>query len=196
MTLLYGAALPLSSHPVFHAAECEETRGAGRTLAELVELAVREFGRADSAFGNPVARAQFEQLFMTTLLLAQPHSCSELLERADPRIVPRDVKRAMDYIHAHLDQPITMSDLVVECGVPDRTLRKHFQDFRGLSPMDYVQQRRLEQARADLLECHGRSTIAEVAHRWGFSHLGRFALAYRQQYGESPSETARRSRAA
>jgi AraC-like DNA-binding protein len=195
VTLLNGAALPLGSHPVFRAADCEETRGAGRTLAELVKLAVCEFGRADSAFGNPVARAQFEQLFMTTLLLAQAHSCSVLLERTDRQIVPRDVKRAIEYINGHLDQPITMADLVAECGVPGRTLRKHFRDFRGLSPMEYVQQKRLEQARADLLDFDGRSSIAGVANRWGFSHLGRFALAYRRQYGESPSETARRSRA-
>jgi AraC-like DNA-binding protein len=34
-------------------------------------------------------------------------------------------------------------------------------------------------------------SVAEVAARWGFSHLGRFAAAYRKRYGESPSHTLR-----
>lgn len=37
-----------------------------------------------------------------------------------------------------------------------------------------------------------RHTVAEVAYRWGFAHLGRFAHDYRARYGESPSTTSRR----
>jgi AraC-like DNA-binding protein len=36
-------------------------------------------------------------------------------------------------------------------------------------------------------------TVAAVAHRWGFAHLGRFAYAYRARFGVSPSETLRES---
>ena len=35
--------------------------------------------------------------------------------------------------------------------------------------------------------------MAEVAHRWGFTHLGRFGTAYRRKYGRPPSETLRRA---
>jgi AraC-like DNA-binding protein len=31
--------------------------------------------------------------------------------------------------------------------------------------------------------------VADVAFRWGFGHLGRFAEKYRERYGELPSET-------
>jgi len=37
-----------------------------------------------------------------------------------------------------------------------------------------------------------RPTVAEVAYRWGFTHLGRFAHDYRARYGEAPSTTLRR----
>jgi AraC-like DNA-binding protein len=37
-----------------------------------------------------------------------------------------------------------------------------------------------------------RPTVAEVAYRWGFTHLGRFAHDYRSRYGELPSTTLRR----
>jgi AraC-like DNA-binding protein len=36
-------------------------------------------------------------------------------------------------------------------------------------------------------------TVAAVAHRWGFAHLGRFASAYRCRFGEPPSDTLRRA---
>jgi AraC-like DNA-binding protein len=34
-------------------------------------------------------------------------------------------------------------------------------------------------------------TVTQVAGRWGFVHLGRFASAYRRKFGESPSATLR-----
>jgi AraC family ethanolamine operon transcriptional activator len=37
-------------------------------------------------------------------------------------------------------------------------------------------------------------TVTEVAFRWGFWHLSRFAREYRSMFGESPSETLRRRR--
>jgi AraC-like DNA-binding protein len=40
---------------------------------------------------------------------------------------------------------------------------------------------------------HARETITEVAMRHGFPELGRFSVAYRALFGESPSATLRRS---
>jgi AraC-like DNA-binding protein len=38
------------------------------------------------------------------------------------------------------------------------------------------------------------SSVSNVAHRWGFVHLGRFSSAYRRRYGELPSQTLGRRR--
>jgi AraC-like DNA-binding protein len=35
----------------------------------------------------------------------------------------------------------------------------------------------------------GRTTVTDVAHRWGFDHLGRFAASYRARYHTTPSQT-------
>ena len=35
------------------------------------------------------------------------------------------------------------------------------------------------------------STVAAIAHRWGFAHLGRFAAAHKKMYGVTPLQTLR-----
>jgi transcriptional regulator GlxA family with amidase domain len=60
--------------------------------------------------------------------------------------------------------------------------------------MAYLQSVRLDRAHETLRdEDPARVTVAAVAHRTGFAHLGRFATAYRVRYGVSPSETLRRA---
>jgi AraC-like DNA-binding protein len=189
LAVLLGA--PLRSELVFHP-DLDTTQGAGRSLVEYLELALREFNRPDSALHAPLALKQFEQLFMTTLLLAHPHNYSELLRGRCAAAAPRDVKRAVDFIHANLENPLTLADLVTASGAPGRTLRQHFRHFKGMAPMAYLRRARFAQARADLLRRDGRS-VTEVARRWGFEHMGRFAAGYRRLYGEPPSATARRA---
>ena len=73
-----------------------------------------------------------------------------------------------------------------------RALQAIFQRHTGLAPMAYLRRLRLDRAHADLLRARpGETTVALVAHRWGLGHLGRFAAAYRERYGVSPSETLR-----
>jgi AraC-like DNA-binding protein len=185
LAALLGA--PLRSELVFHP-ELDLTRDAGRSLVEYLELAVREFSRPDSALHAPLAMKHFEQLFLTTLLLAHRHNCSDLLHGRSAAVAPRDVKRAVDYIHANLDAPLTLADLVAASGVPGRTLRHHFRHFKGMAPMAYLRRARYAEVRAELLRRDGRS-VTEIARRWGFEHMGRFAAGYRQLYGEPPSKT-------
>ena len=59
--------------------------------------------------------------------------------------------------------------------------------------MAFLRARRLERAHTQLSATPQRS-VAEVALECGFEHLGRFSGAYRQRFGESPSETLRRAR--
>ena len=95
-------------------------------------------------------------------------------------------------IHADPAASITLGDLARTAGVGVRALTRGFEHRLGISPMRYLQQRRLERARSDLLDCRGG--VTEVAYRWGFGNLGDFALKYRERFGERPSETLRGAR--
>jgi AraC-like DNA-binding protein len=103
----------------------------------------------------------------------------------------RDVE---DWIEAHLEQPITVGRLCEVAGVGERALCKVFEARRGTSPMRFVTERRLAAARARLATAGAARDVTEVAIELGFTHLGRFAIAYREAFGESPSETLRRRR--
>jgi TolB-like protein/AraC-like DNA-binding protein len=110
------------------------------------------------------------------------------------RPIPRDLKKAIDYIRDHLSGKMSVADLVAHCGVRERTLRKHFRTFMAVSPLKCWRQLRLAAVRACLLEGSTDTSITEAAVRFGFSHFGRFAQDYRHHFGETPSATRWRIR--
>jgi len=101
----------------------------------------------------------------------------------------RVVRRAEDYMQAHLGNPLSVLELCRELGVSERTLHYAFQEFRGLSPMAYFKASRLNAVRQELKAAAGTTTVGEIAQRWGFRHTGEFAADYRRLFGELPSQT-------
>ncbi len=170
------------------------TSGYGRSLAGHLLMAVADFEQPDATLHNSIMMTMFEQFIMTGLLLAHPHTCSERLRRYEKPISPRDVKRAIDYMESNLDAPITLFDIVEVSGIPGRTLFKHFQDWRGVSPMRYLRNARFQRAREALRRARPEASVTEIAMSCGFAHMGRFSVEYRKRFGESPSETLGRRR--
>jgi len=77
----------------------------------------------------------------------------------------------------------------------ERGLRDAFYTVRGMSPTRSMLQARLQGARRELTGARiGPVTVTDVAVRFGFYELGRFAALYRRAYGEVPSETLRSHR--
>jgi AraC-like DNA-binding protein len=99
---------------------------------------------------------------------------------------------AGEWIESNLSGPITLESLAEKFGVTGRWLQKCFTARWGITPMDYVINRRLALARSCLMSPDG-SSVTGTAIRCGFNHLGRFAGLYRGTYGESPSDTVARA---
>jgi transcriptional regulator GlxA family with amidase domain len=108
---------------------------------------------------------------------------------------PVAVRNAMDIIEAGAHLPLTTSTLARQCHVSVRTLQEGFRRHLGMSPMAYVRVVRLRCAHRDLRSANPTdSTVAAIAHRWGFTHLGRFAEAHKTVYGETPLQALRAAR--
>jgi AraC family ethanolamine operon transcriptional activator len=79
--------------------------------------------------------------------------------------------------------------------VSERTLRNAFLGVHGRTPTRYALECRLARVRAELLAAPEKpSAVKQAALAHGFHHLGRFPQAYRDRFGELPSETVARGR--
>jgi transcriptional regulator GlxA family with amidase domain len=86
-----------------------------------------------------------------------------------------------------------VTDLCRITGVSERTLEYAFKEVTGLAPMAYLARLRLHRVRQALLAAtNGPTTVAAAALEWGFWHFGEFSRAYKECFGELPSETLRR----
>ncbi|WP_218158408.1 helix-turn-helix domain-containing protein [Variovorax sp. 770b2] len=101
------------------------------------------------------------------------------------------VAMAREYMQAHADETISVPDLCTATGVSRRALQYAFEDVLRLSPVTYLRVMRLNRVRCELRACV-RDTIGDVAARWGFWHLSRFACDYSRLFGELPSATRAR----
>jgi transcriptional regulator GlxA family with amidase domain len=151
-----------------------------------------DFVNGRAVFADAVMAASLEDALACELLLQHPHSFSQRLNRRGGGISPRDMHRAIEFIDANLDTAITIEDLARATGVAGRSLFRHFQHARGVSPLRYIRDLRFQKARQALLRAPPEGSVTAVALSCGFSHLGRFAGEYRKRFGETPSETLRR----
>jgi len=165
--------------------------GPGASWQRLLHAFTEGLGDPDSVVRQPMVAEPLTQALLTGFLLATEHSFRDALQHPAARHHPRAVKRAVEAIRTYPEHPHTAASLAALTGVSVRTLQASFRHHVGASPMAYLRHVRLAGAHDDLR--HGRvRTVAEAAHRWGFTHLGRFAAAYQARYGAAPSETLRR----
>lgn len=177
--------------PLKLAPSLDISAGAGAGWARLMRLLANEIHR-DSLLYQPLMAQQLTSAALTGLLLAADHPYRDLLENPPSLLRPRPVRRTIDAIQANPEQPFTATDLAGVAGVSVRTLQSAFRQHVGVSPMEYLRQVRLERVHRDLSRADSEEvTVSDVAHRWGFTHLGRFAATYRAMYGTPPSQTLR-----
>ncbi len=104
-----------------------------------------------------------------------------------------DVARAEDYMRLNAGKAIGVSDVAQALGISMRSLQYGFRRHRRTHPLAVLQRMRLDGLREEIL-ANPLQPIADVAQRWGFTHLGRLSKQYQQAFGERPSVTARRAR--
>ncbi len=184
------------THPSSGLADKEWTlRREARASAPLV--AFLEYMFADLASDAP-ALASSRAFAAAEILL------SEYLGQLLPGQVLQDIDNtarskklvnvAREFMVAHYADPISVPDIAKACDAGVRNLQASFKSVVGLSPRQVLTSIRLERARNVLERAADGASVADAALGAGFFHLGRFSRAYRDAYGELPSETLRKSR--
>ena len=105
------------------------------------------------------------------------------------------MKIAEDYALSHAGEPLYVTDLCRAAAVSERTLEYAFKEVLALTPVTYLLRLRLHRVRQALLAATpGSTTVSAEALNWGFWHFGEFSRAYKDCFGELPSETLRSNR--
>jgi len=167
-----------------------------RTLFEwgkrLVDVALQQPSLFDEQARERLA-AQDELLEM---LLATLHVADDFESTRSDRTRKTQshiVKVAEKYALARTGDRLYVTDLCRVAAVSERTLEYAFKEIAGLTPMNYLIRLRLHRVRQALLAAAPDSTTVSIeALNWGFWHFGEFSRAYKECFGELPSDTLRR----
>ena len=103
------------------------------------------------------------------------------------------VAQLCDYMLAHLEAGLTLTDLEVFSGLSARSLQLAFKKQMGSSPMQWLTEQKLHAIRAKLVNADAAESITSLAGVY-FPNLGDFARYYQRQFGELPSQTLARGR--
>ncbi|MBK5437548.1 AraC family transcriptional regulator [Pseudomonas sp. TH32] len=137
---------------------------------------------------EPELQGLYERVVANKLLALLGSNVLRVMPRPDQRVGFEAVR---EFIEEHLTADISIEQLMAIAKVSERSLYTLFERQVGVSPRDYIRQRKLERVHAVLLRGSARS-VTEVALDHGFVHLGRFSEAYRKRFGELPSYTWKR----
>ena len=148
----------------------------------------------EAGFATPLVLAAAGRLLAATILSAFPNSVTGAASGAHDRNDHHPVllRRAMSYVEEHAAEDIGVADIAGAVYVTPRALQYMFRRHLDTTPMNHLRRVRLDQVHHDLVAGdRSTTTVAAAAARWGFAHTGRFAVLYRETYGQSPHVTLR-----
>lgn len=96
------------------------------------------------------------------------------------------ISRAVEYIHQHLDQPVSVEELADFVNMSSSGFHKKFKEVMHLSPLQYTKSIKLNRARGLILE--GKS-VSEAGYMVGYNSPAQFSREYKRLFGYAPSAT-------
>lgn len=164
-----------------------------RELQELLDAAMLLARDQPALLAQPALRRTLTQSMADAVLGSLSPGAWQTQVAPGAGARQRIVRQARAHMQAHADEVITVPDLCVATGSSRRALQYAFEDVLHVGPVAYLRMMRLNRVRHDLL-ARGDTSVGDIAARWGFWHLSRFAADYRALFGELPSATRARLR--
>ncbi len=165
----------------------------GTWMLSVIEAATRASVTTPGIFTSPEAADALEHALLRPMITC----LLDGVERTEG--IPRGhraatAKRFEAVVEANLECPLLISDLCRMLDITARSLNTVCQEQLGMSAQRFLALRRLHLTRRSLLRSDGlATTVTEIAMSHGIWELGRFSVAYKSLFGESPSATLRRS---
>jgi len=170
------------------------SRGEFKRAAQLLQLI---FGHAESLTISELRKSDLlktqgalqELQTVATHLRDDLNSLMPSLNKNPPDLQPlnrpeRIAQNALDYIHRHYHQPITLQQCAKTLGLSTSYLSNLFSHRVGLPFKSYLTEIRLEKARELLSD--PAMNISQVAAAVGYVSVNRFRIAFKRATGVSP----------
>lgn len=184
----YDSPLP---GPVRFDPRIDLTKPAGRRIKSLILALARSFDSGSlSASRKDLSLLYCEDRITHEILANQPSNISHLLVKETPPASSTQLRRAITFMHAHVNETLTLAQIAAAADTHPRNLQTRFRRETGVSPMAYLKNLRLDLSHYWLLQQVERCSVTDVAYSNGYSHLGRFSSEYRSRFGHSPSQSS------
>lgn len=157
-----------------------------KSLHQLMQMLIAEF-EAGNPTGKMYAETIAEALALRFLHLG---STVEVETPAKISALPGNkLARVKELVESSLDQDLTLEALADEVGYSRAHFLRMFRESMGMTPHQYVIQRRI--AHAEKLLAANQLGVAEIALACGFSSQAHLTLAFRKRTGVPPAEYRR-----
>lgn len=165
---------------------CFVTDAAMGKLAEAIAVA--------RSIDESIRDCYLESLIVAVLArLISGRKCAEEKKSIEPGLVRWRLRRAIDFIEANLNEPITLTDMAKHAGLSRMHFAAQFRLSTGLAPHIFLTSRRMERAKNMLRDSH--LEIVDIAATVGIQSQAYFTTVFRKYTGTTPSRWRRDARA-
>ncbi|OBJ54907.1 AraC family transcriptional regulator [Mycobacterium sp. 1423905.2] len=162
---------------------------AARIWCDCLDFVTARLASADTA-QHPLMLNAFAELLAAAVFECFPSNVTAEQDLLNDPTVPKAVHAALSFIHRHAGDDIGVNDVAAAVHLTPRAVQYLFRQQLDTTPTEYLRRVRLHRAHQALLGAdRSTATVGDIAQRWGFTHTGRFAVLYRQTYGQSPHST-------
>lgn len=102
------------------------------------------------------------------------------------------IGKVIAWIRHHFTEDISVEDLAAKAYMSPSTFRAHFRNVAGMSPLQYLKNLRLQEARHLMLNSSLDAVTAAV--QVGYESASQFSREYRRMFGEPPHRDIHRMR--
>ncbi|MFD2830811.1 bifunctional transcriptional activator/DNA repair enzyme AdaA [Corticicoccus populi] len=90
------------------------------------------------------------------------------------------------YIDMNYAEPLTLAYIAEHCHSSPYHLHRVFKKIKGITPLEYVQNKRMREAEEYLKNSH--FTVKKIGELVGISNASRFSTLFKERHGQTPSD--------
>jgi AraC family transcriptional regulator len=166
-------------------------RSAADPLSESIVITLKEELEAGSRQRNALAETLASALVLQ--MIRRHGGRGPLAETSGHGLSRVQLTIAIDYLHSHFAERVSLATLAAEVGVSPFQLSRRFRASTGLPPLRYLNRLRVHKVREWLSD--PAAELADVAARAGFCDQSHMAAHFRAVLGVSPAQFMREAEA-